>query len=332
LTIAYINKNSAAAASVQLTGVTAGHLIVLLLHWDTVGGNATVSDGSSTFAYANTVSDGTHNLYSRLVYCLSSVASGTVTYTGTFPGGSGHQGMDVMEYSYSAGSIVLDNINLGVVGTGTTVASQNFSTTGTSEVVFGGTGVYTGGYANFSNPLIGGASADQSVTDYEQYYNGGALWSKIATVSSSNAAITIESGNNWTADAISFKESGGGGETIVLYKMTNSYTCKNINLNIHETFQLVKESLAWTGKSVNVHETIQLTKQVLQWVGKSVTISAGQIIQLLVMPLSWVGKGIFLKEVLHLTKMTMSWVGKQVTFFGEAIGGLMPIFRRRRRK
>lgn len=193
--------------------MTAGHLIVILLHWDNYPytGDATVSDGSSTFAYGNTVQDALGIACMRLAYCLSSVASGTVTYTGTFPGTSDHWGIDVMEYS--GNSLSLDNSNLGATGTGSAAASQNFSTTGTAEVVFGGVSMYAA-VPSFSSPLIGGAAADQSIYNYVGFYRGGALWSKIATVSSSNASITSATGYNWTADAISFKEGGGASASL----------------------------------------------------------------------------------------------------------------------
>ncbi len=150
--------------------------------------------------------------------------------------------------------------------------------------------------------------------------------------------------------------AGGGGETITLNKMGYAYVCKSINLNIHEYYSLTKSSQVWTGEGVNInigqkiqatvmaliymgqaininiHETVQLTKQTLTWVGQNISFITGQFVQLAKATLTLVGKNIFLTEVLRLTKMGIAWAGNNISFFGEALGGLIPTFRRRRRK
>lgn len=205
--LAYVRKNGAAGTSVGLTGVSAGNLIVLWLQWQDAAGDATVSDGSSSFSYTTTVNSGNQEL-GRFAYTTSSVASGSVTYTGTFPGGAGGRTMSVFEFTKTAGTISLDTSGDGATGSGTACTSAASNTTSTNEVIVGACGIYAD--RNYASATIGGTAVDQyQEVDDSGYGATTAQTSRViadgSTITGCTSTINIDSSGGWVADMVSFK-------------------------------------------------------------------------------------------------------------------------------
>lgn len=198
-TITHVKHATAANNTVQLTTVSAGNLIILVAQ----GFNAAVTsmtDGSSTWVIKGPNSnDG--DLY--MAYTLSSVATGTVTYTKT---AQDFEHIQAWEFSINTGTWVFDTSNEAATGNSGTATSNQISTTGNPELVFGYSGC--GGSDSFTTPVtIGGTAADGSILTEQDC----ASWYSILTSSMTNgaAAVAIGSSRAWECSIAAFKGAGG---------------------------------------------------------------------------------------------------------------------------
>lgn len=205
MAISYVNKNSAVGKAVQLTGVTAGNLIVCMLQWQDNATTPTLSDGTNSPTGYGTVVTNINAQLIRFAYWLSSPKSGTVTYTWTASGG-GHTA-HVFEMSCS-GTWGLDTVDAGATGASGTAVSANETSSETSMVAFGGAGFYYS--TSYSSGTLDSGAVDQVTSATDSSY--GALG--VATMrvmsnpgtygSSIIASYTLE---KWAADLIAFKET-----------------------------------------------------------------------------------------------------------------------------
>ena len=206
--VTFVQSNiSDSGTTVALTGVTAGNLIVIWVKWEgaSSNGNATCSDGTSSFAMATAGHRGTSAPSSQFGYLLSA-NGGNKTYTVTVPAGGGFIRLRVAEFSYTGGTLSFDVENIGS-GSSTAPASGNVTTTGTDELVFGGYGEAT--VATSSSPLINGLAASTLPT--QGSYTR--LWYKtFASTFTGNASITLSAAGSWVCNILSFKISGGAPE------------------------------------------------------------------------------------------------------------------------
>lgn len=198
-------------ATVVLTGVSVGDLIVVAAKWESgvaSAGTATCSDGTSSLTkWAPGELSAIANIDPRLVmfYLLSSVATGTVTYTVTFSGSMSFR--DVIAMAYAPPSAAsLDGTPVGAgAASGTAISSGNITTTGTDGVAFGS-------YAEFGSSAsamnINGVAADQ--TQVAAGTANSQLWSKTYSGGYTGAATaTISFSNSWLCGVIAFKAAGG---------------------------------------------------------------------------------------------------------------------------
>jgi len=204
--LAYARKAGAAGTSVQLSSVASGSLVVVWMQWQDAAGDATVSDGSSTFACSTTVNNGNQEL-GRFCWTLSSVASGTVTYTGSYPGGAGGRTIAAMEFTKSSGTFYLDTSGDGATGASGAATSQSSNTTGSAEIICGGGGWYAD--ATYSSATIGGDAVDDyQVCNDSGYGSSGHMTYRLVTSTISGCASAISTGahqHGWVADMVSFK-------------------------------------------------------------------------------------------------------------------------------
>lgn len=196
---AHVNVNDQASASVQLTGVQAGHLIVVGVKWSIGDVTCTVSDGTSSFTARARIGTTT---YAQQFYLLASVASGTVTYTATFSGAlADHPSITVQEFSYT-GTAAFDAApaNDGAAGLNSSANSGTLSTTGTDELVVGFAA--SASDALVDTEAIGGVAATANAAhtdDVSQFF-------RILTEAASNIAATATvAWTNWACGALSFK-------------------------------------------------------------------------------------------------------------------------------
>lgn len=193
---------NSSSGTAQLTSVSSGQPVVVLVCYSGGSGNVSLSDGSSTFT-AGTVADGTYK--SQFFYTLSSSASGTVTYTASRTGANWVQ---VIATKFtSSGTPELDQQNVGYGNTATAVSGAITTTNATataSGISFGGWWSLDGANSASGDHLIAGVAADG-------YQMGGSQISGVsykienAAYSSGTASFGLSASVNWSANIISFK-------------------------------------------------------------------------------------------------------------------------------
>ena len=135
--------------TVALPTVTAGNLIVLFVSHEGASTTISASDGTTAFTGRTIIDHAGGEPHSRILYLLSSVASGTVTYTVTFGASRPFKNLHAWEFSYT-GTCVYDTEPTGGGATGTTstnpetVVTGNLTTTGANSVCICGYGTWGG--------------------------------------------------------------------------------------------------------------------------------------------------------------------------------------------
>jgi hypothetical protein len=129
------NNGAGATLGVAVTGVTAGDLVFVTGSCFAVTAY-TCSDGTTTLTPLTQVNQSNSGGSIRGFYLLSSVASGTVTYTITFTGTP--TGRNICVYVFHPSAAVTFDQATGVESVATTAGSSgNITTTGTDELSFG---------------------------------------------------------------------------------------------------------------------------------------------------------------------------------------------------
>jgi hypothetical protein len=187
---------STSPATVQLTDVVAGDLIVVWV--GEFATNCTISVSDGTDSLTATTRYGSY-AYGEFFYLLSSTATGTVTYTATCTD-SVHLLVQACRTT-PAQVVELDGTPTGATGTSTTASSGNITVAGTPNIVFGGVIDFNGGV--LSSPVINSSAAEVS----EKYASN---YSYIMATDSAAgftgaAGCTISASEGWIAAVIGFK-------------------------------------------------------------------------------------------------------------------------------
>lgn len=198
----YVKSNSASDITVQLTGVTAGNLVVVFFSasYASPPTNITCSDGTSTLQKANT-SNGTYQV-GQWYYILASVASGDVTYTISNNEGTAAF-TAVYEFSYT-GTISLDQQSTNSGDGNGSITSGSVTTTGgtNSQLMMAGGGAYGGG-GSLSAQSIAGTGGTGII---EGTGEAASSWYRIVTANTTGAGTMTDSGTGyWVAQLITFK-------------------------------------------------------------------------------------------------------------------------------
>lgn len=179
-TVTFVKGNGATygsstitTATVTLTGVSAGDLMVGCLEYSSSGDTFTsFGDGTSTFTALSSTTDGVDD-FGRAAYLLASVATGGVTYTGSWVSGASNIDLVIYEFHTTAGTWHYDasNQNAGVLTTAVTTGA--ITTTGSAEAIsFCNKLAYDA--ATASNPLVNGVTPVEPsfspVNTYDHYY------------------------------------------------------------------------------------------------------------------------------------------------------------------
>jgi len=191
----------------QLLTVTAGNLIALWVKHEGTAVTITASDGTTSFTARTKTSHTNNDLHGQWFYLLSSVASGTVTYTATFSTARAFKRMIVFEFD-PTGSAAYDTEALSATNAnGTSLTSGNLTTTANDSLVLGGYGDYSA--ANLTAMQINGVNAanirgaDDSTGTTQDI---SAAWSRTPTATFTGAATaTLASANDYVLNAIAFK-------------------------------------------------------------------------------------------------------------------------------
>lgn len=204
------SDTSSTTISVQLSGVTATNTIVCWVKREGADSiTTTVSDGTSSLTSRPQINSDTVDIVAgQFFYLLSSVASGTVTYTATFSSAATYRVIGC--YELSADNDVVFDVSNGSGAdsqAGNTITSGTVTTTGTAAVAFGGYGEAS--TATFSAPLINGVAADH--TQNTSIF--GRMWMEVLSATFSNGAATasLDSGVHAATGILVLKENVGGG-------------------------------------------------------------------------------------------------------------------------
>ncbi len=199
------------SCSISGTSVSSGDLVVAWLGWGTDGLSPSISDTSSTFTPATANNSTTWSTtHGQFFYALSSVATGTPTYTATV---TGAYEPEIIVWVFTPSSAVTFDIDVATESLGfggsTSPDSNVLITTGSNELVIGG--LMT---ENNSTPItaqaIGGSSATTNAFSAAYPSFTMASW-YLGTVGTIRATATLNSSQKWLINEIAFKADGGGG-------------------------------------------------------------------------------------------------------------------------
>lgn len=181
------------------SSVTAGSLIVIWATWGAQSGTPTISDGTTSLT-AGTQNHTTGSFYGQFFYLLSSVASGSLTYTFTLAGSPTYVNMKFYEVSHSSAT-TLDAQNTAT-DYGTAAVSGTISTANAVSIVFGGLDDY-GASPPFTSPTIGGTAMTATLAD--SWSNGSGYRILSSTMTNGAASFTVSSSSQWVSSIIAFK-------------------------------------------------------------------------------------------------------------------------------
>jgi hypothetical protein len=203
--VTLVTSNGGASNSITLTGVGAGDLVVCAVQNDTLSGSGTMSDGTSSLTALTQFNSGSAP-GNQFFYILSSVASGSVTYTPSITGSI----QECFEFHVTGGKTWhFDADNQNGVGGGTSVTTGNITTTGGNgleAVVF--VNKLKNVASSVSNPLIDGITPVEPSwspiggANHHEYY----LIPSIGTFTG-QGTLTYGTSTNWVAGIVAFKAS-----------------------------------------------------------------------------------------------------------------------------
>jgi hypothetical protein len=179
------------------SSVTAGSLIVIWLSWGASDVAPSISDGTSAFT-GTTRACGIGGYCGEFLYLLSSVASGTVTYTAAITGSPTYINMEVWEVSHGTATTL--DTNTSAASSGTAANSGNITTANAVEIVFGGLADY--GTTGYTSPTIGGTAMTSTLGD--SWANGSGYRILSSTMTNGAAAFTVAT-SQWQTAIIAFK-------------------------------------------------------------------------------------------------------------------------------
>jgi hypothetical protein len=198
---------NATTQAVTLTSIQAGDLIVLYFGDDT---STTISVSDGTSSLTTTSLAGFAGQFGAFAYLLSSVATGSVTYTVTYGASVGDRTIVGFAFRPLSGATVSKDgtEQFESVATGTSVTTPNITTTGTDGVAVGA--VAQDNVATPSAQQINATNADGTQT-------GGIIgsgWYKTYTSGfTGNATATLSASAKHIGALIAFSQVGGGGSS-----------------------------------------------------------------------------------------------------------------------
>lgn len=201
-TFTYVKDNSGTnygtPATAQLLTVTAGNLIVAYVTVSNDGGVAeiSVSDGTTTLTAGTARDQG--NYRGQFFYLLSSVASGTVTYSAS-SSGADVMSISVAEISHTASATADQHNESGGASGYPTLTVANIATTG-SGITFAG--CYPP-FTTVSAVTINGSAADGSEVNGTTH--SVMAYSIIGSTYTGGAVFTVGGYSDWVGNIINFK-------------------------------------------------------------------------------------------------------------------------------
>lgn len=188
---------SSTTATVQLTSVSAGHMIAVFVGHEGAPTTITVSDGTTSLTARTKVNHANGDLSGQWFYLLSSVASGTVTYTATFGAARASKKMHAFRFTVT-GTAGYDSEPTG--GGQQTNPSSTSHTTGATWTTSQSVCAVLCSYVNYSgentsNRQINGV-AETGNTSTGGGGNGDVAWYRILSSTFASGAGTCTTGAN----------------------------------------------------------------------------------------------------------------------------------------
>ncbi len=196
---------SGTQASLSIASVNAGDLVFLAVYSIDSTSGFTVGDGSSTFTGLTAITASNNFAKIRGYYCLSSAASGTVTYTCSI---SPDNVKGLFAWVFRPSAAASFDAESGNDNSATTNPVTTITTTGTDDVCFGALvgESLNGAASNPSSRLINGVAASASDTDF---FKASAWYTTAGSTFTGDATATI-SNQRALVIAAAFKIAGGG--------------------------------------------------------------------------------------------------------------------------
>lgn len=199
-----VSAANAATQTVQLTGVVAGNLILVGGKSEGINGTTVtgISDGTTAFTVSGPTDHANNDLRWVFGYLLSSVASGTVTYTITHSAAT-PAFFWTFAYEFSGGGTRAFDAANGASATNTNVNSGNITTGTAVAVAVGSYGHYSSG--TLTAIQIGGVNKD-GCEPTTPGASESAMWYRILSgVMTNGAATGTIASAEWASRILSIK-------------------------------------------------------------------------------------------------------------------------------
>ena len=201
----FVYAGAVASATVALTGVGAGNLLISVAFWEGADTTVSISDGTTTFtngtAGVNSATiDGTWDVRQRPAYLLGVASGGNKTITLTLGASRNTVALHVLEFSKTAGAWALDGQAAYGQGNGTAMASGSLTTSGNPVVAVGWARNWTN--QTVTAPLIGGQAALGLQSDGA---TSGGSWYRIGALAGGTAQATSSSSDQWLSGLIAVR-------------------------------------------------------------------------------------------------------------------------------
>jgi hypothetical protein len=207
--------------------VAAGDLLVAWTEWQNAATGDTVvvdeNDGTDTFT-AGTPLINTNDTGGCFSWLINAPADASFTPRTTISNASRRIAFLVLQFRPDAvDTVTLDDEGTPASGSGTAMASNTISTTGTDEAVVGAAS-HSGGSEVFTSEQIGGAAADGAIDGVSNNYAG--MWYKLYTSTQTNisATATASTSDLWVCNIVSFKSVAGVASAALTGTATESIT------------------------------------------------------------------------------------------------------------
>ena len=203
------SSGSATTLAASVASVQAGDVAIVGIKWEDGGpGTVTCSDGTSSLTEYAPAEQGVGGAdqWIDMFYLLSSVATGTVTYTVTFNAARTWRGICAMAWRPSAAAS-LDGTAVQNDGTSAVVNSGNITTTGADGLAVGFYGEFG---RTFSSVLINGVAVAQSVTNSASGQKDQMFARTYSAGFTGAASGGLDASEQWNVGLLAFNIGGGG--------------------------------------------------------------------------------------------------------------------------
>lgn len=155
-----------------------------------------------------------NNVFGSLGYLLNASADATATFRATWGTSRDIRRIIVMQFRPTAGSTVTKDTSAKGTGLGTASSSGNITTTGTDEIVCGGSDLFNSGATTLEK--INAVAADGVSRQ-----SAASIWYRIltGTFAAAPAICTQAISDSWICGVIALKITAGGGGTRGLFRV-----------------------------------------------------------------------------------------------------------------